>query len=567
MSQSQLPAMNLQQLRGPTPAFRYSLQRNLERINPIVDEALRKFLTTTDYAKVFTYRRSTVTPEALIEDFKRSDMPQFKLTRDTIYSNALKELTDIMKPPTPIRPVHFTDLRQYPWNLSTSAEAPFVRDPHWAQQVEKAFNAKLLPSRKLNFHNLYNLIFDYNRTVVHLIKEGRREPGQFLYHRTAHARSHLVTDDKPDKIRMVYGVPKLHIMIEVMLLWDYVRQLRQTHNPYILWGFEVLNGGMLKLNELLCSPKFSTLLFYDFKRFDKSLLFEMIDDIHQIWRSYSATDTFYVPTREYPHADYRFKFRIDNLWEFMREFVKYGPTLMPDGSLWRAMFNSLPSGLFQTQLLDCFCNLLIIITTLMEMDLYSRDILLKVLGDDSIIGLLQHIPTNLHTDFHQRFSQIIWDRFRLQVAPLSETASMSVHPHSVQCLGYRNRYGFPYRDEFELLAMLAFRERAHPASQLRGVAIGIAYASAGCSQTVYNICHEVFTSAGYIDTAIDFTGFAKPLVMQDIYGLDLSDVTEFPSFTAISQNLYSYPVSCTNRIWNPDWFINSDLPGSSTINK
>lgn len=43
-----------------------------------------------------------------------------------------------------------------------------------------------------------------------------RHGNDLKYHNQAHARSHLVKADDEDKIRMVFGVPKLMIQIETM---------------------------------------------------------------------------------------------------------------------------------------------------------------------------------------------------------------------------------------------------------------------------------------------------------------------------------------------------------------
>jgi len=443
----------------------------------------------------------------------------------------------------------------YPWTTNTAVEAPFGTDVRWKHKVNEAYARGDLESSRLTFHNLYNVVYNYARPVIHLIKEGKRRRDQFMYPRTAHARAHLVSSDQPDKVRMVFGVSKIHLITEVMLLWDYIRQLRQQHNPHILWGYEMLNGGMQKLFTECCDPTFKTFLCFDFSKWDKYLSFSLIDDIHAIWKSYRSKTTYYFPTQKGKTATFRDHSRMDNLWTYMSEFVKHAPNLLPDGSLWKARYNMLPSGLLQTQLIDCFGNLIVNITILLEMGLYSEEVLIKVLGDDSIIALFETIPPNDHIAFHKRYAEIAWRRFRMVVAPLGKKSKMTNSPNGIFCLGYYCHNGFPHRDELELLAALTHREYPAASAQLRAISIGIAYAAAGRSNLVYNVCRQVFIDAGKHDEAIDIKAFSRPTVLTDIFGLLPSDFADFPTIDVTRERLLTFPSGPSNKTWCSDFFM------------
>lgn len=547
--------MNFVRLRGPSKEHSFHIRPGPLRPNPIVIRCIEKFTTPQQFTKIMSFRRSIATAEALIEDFNRADLPKFEMVRDETYFRALAITTKIMKPKFPTKPVHFCDTRMYPWTTNTAVEAPYGTDPIWKKKVQEAFERGDLESARLTFHNLYNVVYNHARPVIHIIKEGKRKRNQFLYPRTAHARAHLVSEDKPDKIRMVFGVSKVHLIVEVMLLWDYMRQLRQQQNPHILWGYEMLNGGMLKLFSELSNPLFHTFLCFDFSKFDKYLLFSLIDDIHGIIRSYSSKTTYYFSTQKGKRASFRDHRRIDNLWAFMSEFVKHAPNLLPDGSLWKFQFNGLPSGLLQTQLVDCFANLIINITILLEMEIFTTEQLIKVLGDDSIIGLFDHIPPDQHVAFHKRFAEIAWRRFRIIVAPLGKKSKMTNSPNGTYCLGYYCHNGFPHRDELELLAALMHRERPTTAAQLRAVSIGIAYASAGRSDLVYNVCREIFNEAGKFTDDIETSSFARPTVLQDVFGLHPDDFSDFPTLEKIRYRLLTPPTPVVSGTWNTDFFM------------
>lgn len=84
-----------------------------------------------------------------------------------------------------------------------------------------------------------------NREEVHRIKDGiyeDRHGNDLRNWNHAHARSHLVKADEPQKIRMVFGIPKLLLMVEAMFLWPLIVDLLKRDSP-MLWEFETLKGG------------------------------------------------------------------------------------------------------------------------------------------------------------------------------------------------------------------------------------------------------------------------------------------------------------------------------------
>jgi len=552
------PKMNVYQLSGPDPEKGFALRLPPKKLNPIVEKALAKFCDQKTLELIYSFRRSSVTPEALIADFQRCDRPVFKIQRDDIYLQAIEIVRTIMKPKYPLRLIKFMDLRLYPWTINTSAEEPFTNDKRWIKRINHLFNQGELLSRRLNFHNLYNVIFSYNKDIVELIGNGENRENQFFYNRTAHARSHLVSSDEPDKVRMVFGVPKLHLQIECMLLWDYIRQARIYGNNHILWGYEMLNGGMLKLNSELSNPIFQTFLCFDFRMYDKTLLFEMIDDAHEILKSYYSDENMFFPNVQDPPEFYSPEY-FSNLWKFMKDIVKYAPNRMPDGSSYKLQFNGLPSGLLQTQLLDSFCNLIIMITVLLEMGIYTIETLLKVLGDDSIVALQQLIPMDKHEEFFNSFALIVKRRFNMEVSPLSMKSSMTNLPNGTYILGYYNENGIPKRPAEPLLASLLHRERPLDAADLRGLAIGIAYASASGEGIVYDVCKEIFDKAGIYNEDINLDAFNREYVIEEVYGLNILDLKHFPSREEINSRLYTPPELKTFRLWNTDYFC-ADLP-------
>ncbi|KAK9878756.1 hypothetical protein WA026_023736 [Henosepilachna vigintioctopunctata] len=118
------------------------------------------------------------------------------------------------------------------------------------------------------------------------------------YWNYAHARSHLGKADDPDKIGVVFGVPKLLLMVEAMFLWPLIRDLLERDGP-MLWGFETLRGGWYATYNWFPTkhPNCSTYLALDWKQFDKRAQFSIIDDIHAIIKTYIDFDNGYYPTK------------------------------------------------------------------------------------------------------------------------------------------------------------------------------------------------------------------------------------------------------------------------------
>jgi hypothetical protein len=242
--------------------------------------------TNEEIIQVLSNRRSDFSDKAVIDDFLKTEQPLKKIPIDENFNEAVKFTSESFQPPELLYPVAFPDLRYYPWNLVPSAEAPwnlnsfrFVpfetsynwKDPIWSKikrVLSKYWTVREWLRYKQsigevkddtpNFHNLYNELFVYNRTLVHQIKygfskfwDGYGNPKTY-YWNTLHARSHVVSKDEPDKIRAVFGAPKLLLMVENMFVWQLQKTYLNEECGRMLWGREIMKGGWLKLwNEIM----------------------------------------------------------------------------------------------------------------------------------------------------------------------------------------------------------------------------------------------------------------------------------------------------------------------------
>nr|UUV42336.1 MAG: putative RNA dependent RNA polymerase [Enontekio alphapartitivirus 1] len=530
-------------------------------VNPVI-HAMKTALNKDEIENITEgFRRSDFSQEALIADYLRGEIPKHNVIKDEHYEKALNHTRLAFKPEHTYRPVSFPDLRYYPWTISTSAEAPYTTSKYWKSYVKIKYEMNEVDNERLTFHNLYNEIFRHNREKIHRIKDGiytDRNGEDLKYWNQAHARSHLVTKDEPDKIRMVYGVPKLLLMTEAMFLWPLVNDLVNRDSP-MLWGYETLKGGWYSIYNWMTrtSPTCATYLALDWKGFDKRAQFTIIDDIHDVIRSYMSFEDGYMPTFDYPESETNPE-RITNLWDWMRDAVKHTPDVLPNGDIYVRQHAGIASGYFQTQLLDSMYNNLMLLTVLSRMGINISKIKMKVQGDDSIIGLIELIPEAAHPSFMATFSYYATEYFG---AVLNVKKShMSNQLNGLPLLGFTNIMGIPSRDRNELLASLLRPERKSDEAKLMARAVGIAYANCGYHPEIYRICENIYRYLQSLGFSPNAQGLPhNVLALQDWFELlNCNDTLEFPTYFETICRLTETPTRSrtqTERLWPTTHFI------------
>jgi hypothetical protein len=544
--------LNLLQVRKPSEEHSYRVFGGPQKKLSVVTHALYKNYPTRFVESIVNgYRRSNATADALIADVMRCDIPKPPCVKDSIFYEALEEVQRLFAPPQKYRPVHYCDTRYYPWTLNSSVEAPYSTDPAVVEHLEYLFEEGIITDKKKTFHNLYNYVFVNNRPLIHLIKEGKGKGDRFFAWNTSHARAHLVNADEDDKIRLVHGVPKLLLQAEVMLLWPYLNYLRKGTTP-ILWGYETMEGGIYKLYSEFFTRDFQPDVFIgiDWSSFDKRVSFALIDEIHSRWFEFLDLTKGYMPSAEYPETEL-IPWRIENLWKYMNNAVKHTPMLLPDGSLWKRRHSTLPSGMLQTQVLDSWINAVMTLTCLKEIGFDFTKIKIKVLGDDDIIAAIMPPSVQIH-EILPRVKEIAWRRFG---AELSLKSEVSDSLENMQILGYRCDRSFPYRDPRKLLAQLLYPERYTSFETMKARAVGIAMASCGMDETVYNVCKDVFEySSRHTDKPANPKGFTFASYLTNVVEVDWN---VFPDRLSLFERVLSPPVQnlrLDKRFWNKEIF-------------
>jgi hypothetical protein len=512
----------------------------IENRRKIVLSAIENHASDKVLKETLLKRRSDSDDTKLMLDFMSFEQPVHRVKRDYHYNRALRVTAELFRPKEKLRPVHFPDLRYYPWTLNTSAEAPWSYESGITDILrQKQAEGKITDGRR-SFHNLYDEIFERNRRLIHFIKdkhekfwtkEGTPKTYEFV---NLHARAHVVDQNEPDKIRAVFGVTKLLLMAEQHFIYPLQEQYLngKTDSP-MLWGNEMIKGGWRKLyNKVYRKHPHNTVLSIDWSQFDKRALHEIIDDVHNIWRSYFTLDDGYVPTNFYPNSQTEPE-RLENLWQWMCYSIKHTPICLPDGKLFSWSRNGIASGFQQTQLLDSFVNTIMILTLLSKsgINIESPNFFIKVQGDDSLIAF----PENLHQiegqHYLERLATMAMDYFNAKLN--SKKSQISNSLNGIKVLGYSNNQMMPFRHDSDLLSHLLYPERSFGLPELAATAVGIAWASLGCSPIVYSVCKDIHSflldKLGVKPKASSF----EWLIRMGSSSLDEFNIERFPYFAEI----------------------------------
>lgn len=445
------------------------------------------------------FYRSPTDPQSAEEDFKKTDQPYHPIPRDRHYRKALRVVEKMFRPSRRLKPIHFADLRAYPWTLNTSAEWPYRGNKEWTEYLKQKYNEGEIDSIYANFHNLYDEIFDANRWNIHLIKEGKApfwkddEPVPYGF-TFLHSRSHLRRIDQDPKIRAVFGVPKLLLMAENMFIWNLQReyQNRPLHTGPLLWGYETFRAGWQKLVSRLNSKHISSIISTDWSGFDHNALHELIDDIHDMWRSWFDFDEGYEPSES---KDYSYKnsktdpTRIQRLWDWMTNAIKKTPIVAESGNIYQWTFNGIASGYQQTQLLDSFVNATMLLTCLSASGINIESDSFQALfqGDDSIVTFSEKVDFE---PFLKKVSENAKRRFNASISP--EKTSRGTWFDGIEVLSYEYSGGLSIRDPNEVLAHLLYPERPRNDEETAAACCGLASALMGCSLEHYLALKDIF---------------------------------------------------------------------------
>ncbi|BCY26962.1 RNA dependent RNA polymerase [Rhizoctonia oryzae-sativae partitivirus 6] len=463
-----------------------------ERYQRVVRHALRRNLLGYDAEYIINgYHHPQATLQFMVEALRKGDLPDHVIPKDEHFLAAFTRAAELFRPPELIRPVHFADLRMYKWNWHPNVEEPFYSDVELIRAVSMAAEAGLLPDARMSFGNLRNVVFIKTRTYLHQIKRRAiRNPGTLWPPMKIHVKPALTKTDET-KVRIIYGVSKMHVLAQAMFLWPLFNYYINSDDDPLLWGFETILGGMQKLHLQMSIPHlyFQTFVTVDWSGFDLRSIFSLQREVFDVWRTYFDFEHGYIPTKFYREsvADPQ---HLENLWEWQREACFNMPFIMPDRTMYNRRYRCIPSGLFCTQFLDSHVNMVMILTILDAMSFDISRIKVYVQGDDSLVMLVFHIPADQHSEFKRKFEALA--KYYFDHIARDEKTHVSETPHGVEVLGYSNNNGYPERDWRKLLAQLLHPRGALSLETLAARCCGIAYASMYRYPEVINVCQDIY---------------------------------------------------------------------------
>jgi hypothetical protein len=496
----------------------------------------RSYLTSDEYDTIVNgYKRTSLDPETITEDFFSGDIPDHPQPQDLksqlAIQGALTDLYDAWKPPIPAQPCHLYDIQwHYPFKWQVNAEYPFsvvksflkLRKPFsyfydyatksWLKYVNPAdmlrrFGPEPSPAMldsvtPAKFGYMKNLIFSFVHSWQHIIKSrftshaGLKDTEyinlRFIFPMLLHIKTAVVKSDAANKLRSIWGVSKLWIISEAMLYWEYIAWIKT--NPGItpmLWGYETFTGGWFRLYRDLYVPGESvSYITIDWSRFDKRARFWLITLIFGVTRSFLDFNNGYVPTKDYPTSPTA-PDKLQALWEWTVEAFFNSPIILPDGTIWKRLFAGIPSGLFITQLMDSWVNYVMICAILRYTGYDPKQCIIKVQGDDSLIRLYFQIPYSEHNNFLLQMQQVAEHLFGTIIS--FEKSEIRNSLNGVEVLSYRNTDGLPYRDLIKMLAQFYHTKAKDPTPEITmAQAIGFAYAACGTDYRVHKLLSEVY---------------------------------------------------------------------------
>ena len=538
-----------------------------------------------DYLDIISiYCRPIGTVDATFSDFNKEQIPSAPIDPDR-KEQVLKHVFKFLDA-KPYLPVHFVDTQYCKTPLVTGTgyhnRYSFKQKSH-----AKYSHPEEYATKQTSKGYFYNATYENARTLVHFIKKyglpfnvqygpidtdiSDIEVEAFInkandffndYPTLLFTRSHLSKRNGPLKVRPVYAVDDIFIIIELMLTFPLVIQARKP-SCCIMYGLETTRGSSHYIEQL--SRSYSTFFSLDWSNYDQRLP-RIITDIYytDFLRRLIVINHGYQPTFEYPTYpdldEHKLYDRMDNLLHFLHLWYNNMTFLLPDGYAYRRTHCGVPSGLYNTQYLDSFGNLFLIIDSMIEFGFNDQEIsefVLLILGDDNT-GM-----TTIHIDRINQFINFLEDyAFTRYNMVLSSTKSVLTTLRSkIETLGYQCNYGSPKRDLSKLVAQLCFPENGLKPHTMAARAIGIAYASAGQDIQFHTFCHDVYNM---------FREFYKPDDRFNLYfqrqihhdledgsiNLATPDVPPFPSLYDVRDMFSSYqgPLSFEPK-WNPAHFM------------
>nr|QLC36824.1 RNA-dependent RNA polymerase [Sarcosphaera coronaria partitivirus] len=563
-----------------------------EPLDPLLQALIyRKYPEYIHYVNKYT--RPAGTTDATFRDFNKEQKSSAPYDPERL--ERIMPLIDHFLNLTPYLPVHFVDTL-FAGLPKTTGTGYHNRHSFKNRAHAKYSHPKEYSDRTTSKGYFINATYEHARRIIHNIKDSSvpfdldfdigpdMTDEQFLaliqklnsffnsYPTLLFTRNHISDRDGTLKVRPVYAVDDLFIIIELMLCFPITVQARKPE-CCIMYGLETLRGANHLLDNLARS--YEAFFTIDWSGYDQRLP-RVITDIFftRYLRSKIVISHGYQPTYEYPTYpdldEHKMYERMDNLLHFLHLWYNNMTFLSTDGYAYRRKFAGVPSGLYLTQFLDSFANLFLLIDAFIEYGMSDdqiKDMLLFILGDDNS-GFTHWTPKFL-SDFVSFLESYALKRWNMV---LSKTKSVLTTLRSkIETLSYRCNHGMPTRDIPKLVAQLCYPEHGIKHKTMSARAIGLAYASCGQDLKFHQFCKDVHSM---FLPFLDLNKYDKVRLARQMPGptsilIEENDIFNWESFPSLQQvrkmiSTYWGPLAYTPK-WNRAHFINMPdvIPPSS----
>lgn len=515
------------------------------------------------------YVRPLGTTDATFADFNREQIASAPIQEER--KQQVLTLVKFFLNSRPYRPLHYTELlfAKLPFHTGTSYFARY----HYKTRIHANYaRPNVYRNRPTSKGYFLNSQWALNRTHIHNMKHFHHPQNTskmteqqiedlgchfYLSHPTMlFTRNHISTVEDDLKQRPVYAVDTMMLNIETMLTLPLLTQARDD-TCCIMYGLETIRGGCHKIDSV--AQRFESFFCYDWRSFDQRAP-RRITDIYytDFLESQIIIDQGYQTSaleERVIDPPAVFFSKMSNLLQQLHEIYNNMVFLTADGYAYQRTHAGVPSGLFNTQYLDSFCNLFILLDGLLEYgysDQQIRSIVLYIMGDDNT-GLTQFSYYDLvtFTNFFEHYSlkryNMVLNRRKSIITPLRNL---------IEILSYTVNFGLPKRPISKLVAQLCFPEHDPIPQYMSYRAIGIAYAAAGQDPEFHNFCRDIYIS--FKSYAVELTPDTQEKLEKHLPGLfnalDPVDKTlDFSHFPTLHEVIKVYSTYHGPLDYHPKW--------------
>jgi hypothetical protein len=522
------------------------------------------------------YVRPLGTTDATFNDFNREQTEYPPVSSDLCAQ--IIPIVTVLLGATTFLPLHYVDTFFTKMPLHTGASY-FYRHSYELRTHAAFSHPKEYASRITSKGYFINAFTEYARTIVHHVKsfglpfnpenltpsqqitrlqEFIKEHATMLF-----TRNHISDKDGTLKQRPVYAMDTLFLHLEAMVTYP-LHIMARSMSSSIMYSIETIRGGCAYMS--IQAKRYGSYLCIDWSSFDQRMPWIIVDTFFtRFLPSLLIINHGYAPTAEYPTypgltADKMFN-RLFNILCFLRLWYYNCVFVTADGYAYIRRFAGIASGMLNTQYLDSYCNLFLMVHALLhfgatEQEIYS--FMIFVMGDDNVI--LSTWPLSRLQKFLFFFEEHALSRFGM-VLSKQKSIITSIRTR-IEMLGYTVNDGRPKRPLGKLVAQLCYPEHGPQDKYMSSRAVGMAWAAAGMDPTFHRFCNDVYLT--FLPYAEPLTPLTKSKIIKHLPGMfkmldsvdEFINIEQFPSIYDVQNKYCTWAGELDNdKKWSPAHFL------------